>query len=67
MRNLCVFCGSAAGARPAYAASAHALADSRETFLSSGMDEILTKPIRLPELTALLARLPELRRSRDAR
>ena len=28
MRNLCVFCGSAAGARPAYAASAHALADS---------------------------------------
>jgi hypothetical protein len=31
------------------------------------MDEILTKPIRLPELTALLARLPELRRSRDAR
>jgi signal transduction histidine kinase/ActR/RegA family two-component response regulator len=49
------------------AVTAHALADSRETFLSSGMDEILTKPIRLPELTALLARLPELRRSRDAR
>jgi signal transduction histidine kinase/ActR/RegA family two-component response regulator len=48
------------------AVTAHALADSRETFLSSGMDEILTKPIRLPELTALLARLPELRRSRDA-
>lgn len=48
------------------AVTAHALADSRETFLSAGMDEILTKPIRLPELTALLARLPELRRSRDA-
>lgn len=49
------------------AVTAHALADSREAFLSAGMDEILTKPIRLPELTALLARLPELRRSRDAR
>ena len=49
------------------AVTAHALADSRETFLSAGLDEILTKPIRLPELTALLARLPELRRSRDAR
>jgi signal transduction histidine kinase/ActR/RegA family two-component response regulator len=48
------------------AVTAHALADSRETFLSAGMDEILTKPIRLPELTARLARLPELRRSRDA-
>ena len=48
------------------AVTAHSLADSRETFLSAGMDEILTKPIRLPELTALLARLPELRRSRDA-
>ena len=48
------------------AVTAHALADSRETFLSAGLDEILTKPIRLPELTALLARLPELRRSRDA-
>jgi signal transduction histidine kinase/ActR/RegA family two-component response regulator len=48
------------------AVTAHSLADSRETFLSAGMDEILTKPIRLPELTARLARLPELRRSRDA-
>jgi uncharacterized protein (TIGR00730 family) len=28
MRRLCVFCGSASGVRPAYAASAHALADS---------------------------------------
>ncbi|MDP2314480.1 MAG: TIGR00730 family Rossman fold protein [Pseudomonadota bacterium] len=28
MRRLCVFCGSASGARPAYAAAAHALADS---------------------------------------
>ena len=49
------------------AVTAHALTDSRETFLAAGMDEILTKPIRLPELTALLARLPELHRSRDAR
>ncbi|MDP2308771.1 MAG: TIGR00730 family Rossman fold protein [Pseudomonadota bacterium] len=28
MRRLCVFCGSASGVRPAYAASAHALVDS---------------------------------------
>jgi signal transduction histidine kinase/CheY-like chemotaxis protein len=44
------------------AVTAHALTDSREAFLSAGMDEILTKPIRLPELTALLSRLPALRR-----
>ncbi len=44
------------------AVTAHALTDSRDTFLASGMDAILTKPIRLPELTALLARLPTLRR-----
>ena len=46
------------------AVTAHALADSRDTFLSAGMDAILTKPIRLPELTALLARLGTLRHPR---
>jgi signal transduction histidine kinase/CheY-like chemotaxis protein len=49
------------------AVTAHALNDSREAFLAAGMDEILTKPIRLPELTALLAHLPKLHRARDAR
>jgi signal transduction histidine kinase/ActR/RegA family two-component response regulator len=46
------------------AVTAHAITGSRETFLATGMDAILTKPIRLPELTALLARLPELRRAK---
>ncbi len=46
------------------AVTAHAIAGSRETYLSMGMDEILTKPIRLPDLTALLARLGELRRTK---
>ena len=45
------------------AVTAHALTDSRDAFLSSGMDDILTKPIRLPELTGLLTRLATLRRA----
>lgn len=46
------------------AVTAHAIAGTRETYLEAGMDEILTKPIRLPELTALLKRVPQLRRPR---
>ncbi len=42
------------------AVTAHALTASRDEFLAAGMDAILTKPIRLAELTALLARLPSL-------
>ncbi len=45
------------------AVTAHALAGARENFLAAGMDEILTKPIHLAELTAVLARLPALRRA----
>ncbi len=49
------------------AVTAHALAGSREQFLADGMDEFLSKPIRLAELTAVLSRLPALRRARDPR
>lgn len=49
------------------ALTAHAYDGSRETFLAAGMDEILTKPIRIPELAALLARLGDLRRRQPAR
>ncbi len=44
------------------AVTAHAIAGTRESYLDAGMDDTLTKPIRLPELTALLKRVPKLRR-----
>ncbi|HEY1111187.1 MAG TPA: ATP-binding protein, partial [Opitutaceae bacterium] len=44
------------------AVTAHAMAGSREEFLKSGMDGYLAKPIRLPDLTAELARSTQLRR-----
>ncbi len=54
------------GRQPVIAAvTAHALVSSRENFLAAGMDEVITKPIRLPELTRLLARLSVLRRSHE--
>lgn len=46
------------------AVTAHAVAGTSESFLEAGMDEILTKPIRLPELTGILRRVPTLRRTR---
>jgi len=42
------------------AITAHALVGDREHYLNSGMDHYLTKPIRLADLTALLARVPAL-------
>jgi signal transduction histidine kinase/ActR/RegA family two-component response regulator len=46
------------------ALTAHAVAGSRERVLAAGMDDYLTKPIRFEQLTALLARVPELRAAR---
>jgi signal transduction histidine kinase/ActR/RegA family two-component response regulator len=45
------------------AVTAHALDGSHEAFLASGMDEVLTKPIRVPELVSVLRRLDQLRRA----
>jgi signal transduction histidine kinase/ActR/RegA family two-component response regulator len=43
------------------ALTAHALVGDRERYLAAGMDEYLTKPLRVEHLNALLARLPALR------
>ncbi|MBS0631814.1 MAG: response regulator [Verrucomicrobia bacterium] len=51
-----------AARQPAVVAlTAHALASDRDSFLAAGMDAYLAKPLRLAELTELLARLPTLR------
>ncbi|HTJ79049.1 MAG TPA: ATP-binding protein [Rariglobus sp.] len=42
------------------AVTAHALVGNREQYLDAGMDHYLTKPLRLADLTALLARVPTL-------
>jgi signal transduction histidine kinase/ActR/RegA family two-component response regulator len=46
------------------ALTAHALAGHRQTYLAAGMDAYLAKPIRLPELTSVLAQLGELAQRR---
>ncbi len=46
------------------AVTAHALVGDREQYLRAGMDGYLTKPIRLDELTGILARLAEFRAAR---
>jgi two-component system, sensor histidine kinase len=44
------------------AMTAHALAGNRAEFLSAGMNDYLAKPLRLAELTRVLASLSDLRR-----
>ncbi len=49
------------------ALTAHAMAGDRERYIASGMDEYLTKPLRVEDLTSLLSRLPELKAAMRAR
>jgi CheY-like chemotaxis protein len=46
------------------ALTAHAMSGDRERLLAAGMDEYITKPIRMDDLQRLLAGLPELKRKK---
>jgi CheY-like chemotaxis protein len=43
--------------------TAHAMSGDRERALAAGMDEYITKPLRVDDLQRVLARLPELKRT----
>ena len=47
------------------ALTAHAMTGDRERARTGGMDDYLTKPLRVEELQRVLARVPELRACRD--
>ena len=43
--------------QPIVIASAHSMASDRERFLAAGADDILSKPFRLADLVAIVAKL----------
>ena len=43
--------------QPIVVASAHSMASDRERFLAAGADDILSKPFRLADLVAIVAKL----------
>ena len=43
--------------QPIVIASAHSMASDRERFLAAGADDILSKPFRLSDLVAIVAKL----------
>ncbi len=43
--------------QPVVIASAHSMASDRERFLAAGADDILSKPFRLADLVAIVAKL----------
>jgi CheY-like chemotaxis protein len=43
--------------------TAHAMSGDRERALAAGMDEYITKPVRVEDLQRVLASLPELKRT----
>jgi CheY-like chemotaxis protein len=43
--------------QPIVIASAHSMASDRERFLAAGADDILSKPFRLADLVAVVAKL----------
>jgi CheY-like chemotaxis protein len=48
--------------QPIVIASAHSMASDRERFLAAGADDILSKPFRLADLVAIVAKLTANRR-----
>ncbi|MGA7913124.1 MAG: response regulator [Candidatus Dormiibacterota bacterium] len=46
-------------AMPIVIASAHSMASDRERFLAAGADDVLSKPFRLADLIAIVAKLAE--------